>query len=92
VDVTGGAEHAFEAALRAAQAALQGETLWYRMIAGGAGPRYVRLRPRPTLASLVSDRNDRSLPDQVHTLVVKSTTEILTLRPTMSLGIAPLRD
>jgi hypothetical protein len=89
VDVAVGAERAFEAAVRDTQAALQGETLWYRMIAGGGGPRYVRLRPRPTLASLVSEGYDRSLPDQVNTLVVKSTIEILTLRPAMSLGIMP---
>jgi hypothetical protein len=39
----------------------------------------------------VSDGTDRSLPDHVNTLVVKSTIEILTLRPAMSLGIAPPR-
>jgi hypothetical protein len=92
VDVAVGAERAFEAAVRGAQASLQNETLWYRMIAGGGGPRYVRLRPRPTLASIVSDGNDRSLPDEVNTLAVKSTIEILTLRPAMSLGVAPARD
>ena len=91
VDVAVGAERSFEAAVHGVRAALQGETLWYRMIAGGAGPRYVRLRPRPTLASVVSDGSDRRLPDQVNTLVVKSTIEILTLRPAMSLGIAPAR-
>src|SRR3989441_5608903 len=46
VDLVPGAAKAFEAALGAAQSALQGETLWYRMVAGGATPRYVRLRPR----------------------------------------------
>lgn len=91
VDVAVGAERAFEAAVRGTQAALRDETLWYRTIAGGAGPRYVRLRPRPTLASIVSDGTDRSLPDHVNTLVVKRTIEILTLRPAMSLGIAPPR-
>jgi hypothetical protein len=92
VDVAVGAERAFEAAVRGAQAALQNETLWYRMIAGGGGPRYVRLRPRPTLASMLIDAGDRSLPDQVNTLIVKTTIEILTLRPAMSLGIAQTRD
>jgi hypothetical protein len=62
------------------------------MIAGGGGPRYVRLRPRPTLASILRDGNDRSVPDQVNALVVKSTIEILTLRPTLSLGVGPARD
>ena len=92
VDVAVGAERAFETAVRGAQVTLQNETLWYRMIAGGGGPRYVRLRPRPTLASILSEGNGRSLPDQVDPLVVKITIEILTLRPAMSLGVAPARE
>ena len=48
-----GAAKAFEAALGAGQSTLQGETLWYRMVAGGAAPRYVRLRPRPSLAAIL---------------------------------------
>lgn len=35
VDLTPGAERSFEAALRAEQAGLPAETLWYRLIAGG---------------------------------------------------------
>jgi hypothetical protein len=89
VDVAVGAEQRFEAAVRGAQSSLQTETLWYRMIAGGGGPRYVRLRPQPTLASILGDSSGRPLPEQTNALVVKSTVEILTLRPTMSLGIAP---
>jgi len=92
VDVAIGGEHAFEAVIRTARSAAEHETLWFRLIAGGGGPRYVRLRPRPTLASLVGDGNGRVLPDQIKALVVKSTVEILTLRPTMSLGVAPARD
>jgi hypothetical protein len=92
VDVAVGAEQPFEAALRGARATLQNETLWYRLVAGGSAPRYVRLRPRATLASILSDGDGRSLPDQVNALVVKSTIEILTLRPAMSLGVAPVRD
>jgi len=92
VEAAVGAEQAFEAALRGAQPTLQNETLWYRMIAGGGAPRYVRLRPRPTLASILGDGNGRPLPDQSSSLVVKSTIEILTLRPTMSLGVARVED
>ena len=47
------AQSAFEAALGAGQPALQGETLWYRMLAGGTAPRYVRLRPRPSLSAIL---------------------------------------
>jgi len=78
VEVTAGSEKAFEAALASEQSKLQGETLWYRMIAGGSAPRYVRLRPRPNLAALLNERS--TLPDQ---RIAKATIEILILRPTM---------
>jgi hypothetical protein len=91
VDLEPGASNAFEAALRAGQAALQGETLWYRMVAGGTAPRYVRLRPRPSLSALLEGRSDQVLPDGVDTLIAKSTVEILTLRPTMSYGLSTAR-
>jgi hypothetical protein len=45
VDVVPGRASAFEAARTAEQPRLNGETLWYRMVAGGMAPRYVRLRP-----------------------------------------------
>ena len=47
VELVPGSEEAFETALRAAQSSLHGETLWYRMVAGGAAPRYIRLRRGP---------------------------------------------
>lgn len=87
VDLVPGAAKAFEAALTAVQPALQGETLWYRMVAGGTSPRYVRLRSRPTLAALLDSKSEQSLPDGVDKLVAKTTVEVLTLRPTMSLGL-----
>src|SRR5689334_21940701 len=46
-----GAEKAFEAAIAAEQSQLHGETLWYRLVAGGNTPCYVRLRPRKDLAA-----------------------------------------
>ena len=87
VDLLAGAEKAFEAALGAEQSKLQGETLWYRMVAGGAAPRYVRLRPRPSLAAVIDGRSEQALPAAVNALVAKTTVEILTLRPTMSYGL-----
>jgi hypothetical protein len=87
VDLAPGAAKAFEAALSAGQSTLQGETLWYRMVAGGAAPRYVRLRPQPSLSALLEGRNERALPDGVSHLITRKTVEILTLRPTMSLGL-----
>src|SRR5262249_54082381 len=89
VDLRPGAANAFEAALAAAQASLPGETLWYRMVAGGSAPRYVRLRPRPSYAAMLEDRGGQALPETVAPLIGKTTIEILTLRPAMSLGLTP---
>jgi len=87
VDLVPGAAKAFEAALGAVQSALQGETLWYRMVAGGATPRYVRLRPRLSLSAVLDGRGEQALPGAVSSLLTRTTVEILTLRPAMSLGL-----
>jgi hypothetical protein len=93
VDLVPGAAKAFEAALSARQSTLQGETLWYRMAAGGATPRYVRLRPRPNLSAVLDERSEQALPDAVAHLIARTTIEILTLRPTLSLGLgSPARE
>lgn len=91
VDLHAGAEHAFEAALGAVQSTLRDETLWYRMVAGGTAPRYVRLRPRPSLSAVLDGRTGQALPDSVNRLIAKTTVEILTLKPTMSYGLTPAR-
>jgi hypothetical protein len=77
---------AFEAALASIQPRLQGETLWFRMVAGGTAARYVRLRPRPSLAAILDDR-ERALPETAVPLVEKETVEILALKPTLSYGL-----
>jgi hypothetical protein len=92
VDVVPGAANAFEAALGGGQSKLQDETLWYRMVAGGATPRYVRLRPRPSLSAILDGISEQALPDAVKSLTAKTTVEILTLRPTMCYGVAPARQ
>jgi hypothetical protein len=91
VDLQAGAGPAFEQALSGHQPALHGEVLWYRLVAGGPAPRYVRLRPRPTLSALLGDRNEETLPDKITSFTTKTTIEILTLRPTMSYGLQPAR-
>ena len=88
VDLEPGTAKAFESAIAATQSALHSETLWYRMVAGGSGPRYVRLRPKPSFAAVLEARNEQALPDAVTALIAKTTVEVLTLRPTMSLGLA----
>lgn len=92
VDLIPGAGQAFEGALSAAHSALQGQTLWYRMLAGGPFPRYVRLRPRPSLSALLDGKSEQLLPAGTNALITNTTVEILTLRPTMSLGLASARQ
>ena len=87
VDLWSGAAKAFEAALEPAQSKLAGETLWYRMVAGGPSPRYVRLRPQPGLSAILRERNQQELPEAASRLIAKTTVEIWTLRPMMSLGL-----
>ena len=89
VELNYGTGSAFEAALAAAQSKLQGETLWYRMVVGGNTPRYVRLRPRPSLASILDERADQALPDKVNGLIAKMTVETLNLRPNMLVNVTP---
>lgn len=86
VDLVPGVAKEFEAALAAEQSRLQSDTLWYRMVAGGPTPRYVRLRPRPSLAAILDAKSEQPL---AGTLIAKVTIEILTLRPAMSYGLPP---
>jgi hypothetical protein len=91
VDLSQGSAKAFEAAISKSLSTLKGEILWYRMIAGGATPRYVRLRPRPSLSALIDERSDHEFPEGINHLILKTSVEILNLRPTMSYGISPSR-
>jgi hypothetical protein len=84
VDVRPGVAHEFERAIAAAQPMLATETLWYRLVAGGSSPRFVRLRPFSSLAALIESQPQQALPAAAHELVARSTVEILNLRPTMS--------
>ena len=92
VDLLPSAAKAFEAAVGAEQSRLQGETLWYRMVAGGPAPRYVRLRSRASLSAILDGRSETPLPDGVDGLVAKTTVEILSLRPAMSYGLSTGRE
>jgi len=89
IEIQLGATTAFERALRSRQAKLQSETLWYRMIAGGTTPRYVRLCSQSSYAALAAAARDQALPDEALSLITKQTVEILTLRPTMSYRLTP---
>jgi hypothetical protein len=89
VELTPGAGKAFEAALAVEQSKLEGETLWYRMVVGGDPPRYVRLRPRASLAAILDERANQALPDKVNVLISKMTVETLNLRPNMLVNVTP---
>jgi hypothetical protein len=82
IELAPGAEKSFEETLASQQSALNGETLWYRLIAGATVPRYVRLRPRAKLSALLEERSE--LPNAP---MRKATIEILNLRPTMCYGL-----
>jgi hypothetical protein len=88
VDLAPGSNKAFEAVLSAEQSGLQGETLWYRMVAGGTAPRYVRLRPRQSLSAILEGMSEQALPEKVNDLIAKTTVEILNLRPAMCYGLS----
>jgi hypothetical protein len=79
----------FESAVAAQQSKLQGETLWYSMIAGGTTPRYVRLRPRQSLSEIIDGKNEQDFDEQINKMIEKITIEILNLKPTMSYGVTP---
>lgn len=89
VELTQGSGKAFEASIAAEQSRLQGETLWYRMVVGGSGPRYVRLRPRASLAAILDEHADQALPETVNGLVSTITFETLNLRPNMLVNVTP---
>ena len=89
VELNYGSGKAFEAALAGEQSKRQGETLWYRLVVGGNTPRYVRLRPRASLASILDESADQALPDKVNGLISRMTVETLNLRPDMLVNVTP---
>jgi hypothetical protein len=91
VELRVGAGQAFEAAIAADQPKLHGETLWYRLVLGGDLPRYVRLRPRESLASILEERGDQALPEKLNGILSKFTVETLNLRPNMLVNVTPSR-
>lgn len=86
IEVKPGEGTAFENAIATGQQ-IEGEVIWYRMIAGGDAPRYVRIRTFPGPAAIINSSKDSSLPDAVKNLTIKVTVEILALRPNMSYNL-----
>ena len=57
------------------------------LVVGGGAPRYVRLRPRASLAAILDERADQAVPDKVNGLISKMTVETLNLRPNMLVNV-----
>jgi len=91
VDLNPGKGKAFEGAVSGNQSTLQGETLWYRVLAGGPSPRYLRLRPRRNVSGLLDAMSEQALPDNVNDVIARMTVEIMNLRPAMCYGVTPER-
>jgi hypothetical protein len=86
-DLTPGTAPEFERALRGREAVGSG-CRWYRLVAGGPRPRYIRLRPLASLAAAVlppAGRNDDSLGPPGG--VVRVSVEVLSFRPELSSGV-----
>ena len=75
---------AFERAIAAKQSTLSSETLWYRVLAGGPSPRYLRLRPRRNVSELLDTIAGEPLSDSAKEVIRNMTVEILNLRTAMS--------
>lgn len=89
VELNFGAGKEFEAVLAAEQSKLQGETLWYRLVVGGNAPRYIRLRPRASLATILDEHAEQALPENVNGVISKMTVETWNLRPNMLVDVTP---
>jgi len=92
VDLKPGTSSGFESSLRAVQSGLKDETLWYRLVAGGTTPRYIRLRPRGSLAAILDGRAEEDLPPAAVGMIAQTTIEILNLRPAMCYGVTPVSN
>lgn len=90
VEIKRGTSKVFEAALAGEQSKLKGETLWYRLVVGGNTLKYVRLRPRASLAVILDERADQALPDKVLGLIETTKTEALNLRPDFLVNVTPV--
>jgi len=64
-------------ALAAEQAKLRGEEPWYRLVVGGNMPRFVRSRPRASLATILHEPADQALPGTVTGSILMMTVENL---------------
>ena len=86
VEVQPAAASAFEAKLKTGQPSFKQETLWYRLLTGGQVPKYLRLRPRPTLSAATAGADDQALA-QANSLITRVTVELLTSQPSLTIDV-----
>lgn len=86
VEVPPAAASAFEAKLRTGQPSLKEETLWYRLLNGGQVPKYLRLRPRPSLSAATQGADDQVLA-QANSLITRVTVELLISQPSLTIDV-----
>ncbi len=87
VEVQPAAASAFEAKLKAGQASLKDETLWYRLVTGGQVPKYLRLRPRPRLSAVTEGADDQVL-SQANSMITRVSVELLLSEPSLTIDVA----
>jgi hypothetical protein len=86
VEVQPGSASAFEARLKAGQPSLKEETLWYRLVAGGSVPRYLRLRSRPRLSAVLENADDQVLAG-AGSMISRVSVELLVSQPTLTIDV-----
>jgi hypothetical protein len=86
VEVQPATATAFEAKLRAGQATLKEETLWYRLVAGGQVPRYLRIRPRPSVSAVTEGADDQVLA-QASAMLTRVSVELLLSQPSLTIDV-----
>ncbi len=87
VAVQPAAASAFEAKLKAGQPSLKEETLWYRLVAGGPVPKYLRLRPRSRLSAATEGADDPVLA-QANAMITRISVELLLSEPSLTIDVA----
>lgn len=87
VEVHPAAASDFEAKLKAGQASLQEETLWYRLVTGGQVPKYLRLRARSRLSAVTEGADDPVLA-QANPMITRVRVELLLSEPSLTIDVA----
>jgi len=86
VEVEPAAATAFEAKIKARQPTMKEETLWYRLVAGGNVPKYLRLRPRSSFSAVIEGSEDAVLA-QAASIIARLRVELLVTEPSLTIDV-----